>query len=344
MKKYILAITFLIISPLAYNQIIRGTVMDKETKDPVSFAAVYFDGTSIATYTDDKGSFRLDTKKNLSKPLTISALGYYSINIQEYSPNNDVLAYLVPKVFEIKDVIVNAKGNPYIRKQNLAVFKREFLGRTGNAEECEIINEDDIRFITSPGQDTLKAYSIKPVFIVNKGLGYKITYYLNKFEYIKSRYLCQLIGNSIFNEDTASATDRQNYEIRRNRAYLGSKMHFIRSLWQDDLKAEGYVVKNLKRQISYKELVRHQLSVDPGGSKKNIYYSEPIPVTLSIKWEPGKAESGMEILRNNIFFDETGYYQGPGIIWYGEMAKQGIADLLPYDYQPSEKTKTVRLF
>jgi len=39
-------------------------------------------------------------------------------------------------------------------------------------------------------------------------------------------------------------------------------------------------------------------------------------------------------LRNNIFFDEDGFYDGPGIIWHGEMAKQGIVDLLPYDYKP----------
>ena len=56
--------------------------------------------------------------------------------------------------------------------------------------------------------------------------------------------------------------------------------------------------------------------------------------------ETGKTTSGMEILRNNIFFDKSGYYRGPGIIWHGEMAKQGIADLLPYDYKPSAKGMT----
>jgi hypothetical protein len=321
----------------SFSQIIRGTIRDKETRQPISYAAIYFDGTSIASYTDDRGSFRLDIKNNFSMSLTISALGYYSANISDFSPGKDILVYLTPKVFEMKDVSVNARADPSIRRENLAIFRREFFGRTRNSKECEIINEDDIRFITSPDKDTMKAVCLKPLFIVNRGLGYKITCYLNKFEYIKSAYLSQLIGNSLFDEDTISLMDKQGFNARRDNAYFGSKMHFIRSLWQDDLKSEGYIVKNEKRQLSYIDLVRNQLRTDTGQRKKNIYYSEAIPVILSVEWKPGKTKSGIELLRNNIFFDKTGYYKGPGIIWHGEMAKQGIADLLPYDYKPYEK-------
>ncbi len=336
MKNTILLLSFSILWQVANSQIINGTILDKETKTPVAYAAVYFDGTSVASYSDANGSFRLDIRNNTSMPLTISALGYYSVTVNDFFPGKDILVYLEPKVFEMKDVSVNAKGNPNIRRENLAIFRREFLGRTRNTKECEIINEDDIRFITSTNKDTLRAVCLKPLFIVNRGLGYKITYYLNKFIYIKSAYLNQLIGNSLFDEDTISASERQKFEARRDDAYFGSKMHFIRSLWEDDLKPGGYIIKNEKRQLSYSDLVRNQLSTDTGQRKKNIYYSEAIPVILSVEWKPGKAKNGFEILRNNIFFDKTGYYKGPGIIWHGEMAKQGIADLLPYDYKPSE--------
>ena len=69
-------------------------------------------------------------------------------------------------------------------------------------------------------------------------------------------------------------------------------MHFIRSLWEDDLKPGGFIIKNEKRQLSYRDLVRNQLSTDTGQRKKIIYYSEAIPVILSIEWRPGKAKSG----------------------------------------------------
>jgi len=231
----------------AYSQVINGTILDKETKNPISFAVVYFDGTSVATYTDELGKFNLNIEKHSSMPLTISALGYYSTSINDLSPSKNVLVYLAPKVFEMNDVNVSAKGNPNIRKQNLTIFRKEFLGRTINAKECEIVNEHDIKFITSPDKDTLKAFSLKPIFIINKGLGFKITYYLNKFEYVKSGYRNQIIGNSLFDEDTTSVSDRQRFEIRRINTYFGSKMHFIRSLWLDDLKSAGYVIKNLNQ-------------------------------------------------------------------------------------------------
>ena len=339
MKKLLLLLSFLNLYLAVYNQIIKGTILDKETKSPITYAVVYFDGTSIASYTDAKGFFKLEIRNNTSMPLTISALGYYSINMNDFSPKKDIMVYLTPKVFEMKEVTVTTKGNPNIRRRNLEIFRREFLGRTGNAEECQIINEDDIRFLSSSDKDTLKAFSLRPVLVVNKGLGYKISYYLNKFEYIKSEYLHQLIGNSLFEEDTTSILDKQYYEIRRESAYFGSKMHFFRSLYQDELKSAGYIVKNLKRQLSYQDLVRIQLSTDPDQRKKYIYYAESVPIILSIIWEPGKTESGMEILKNYIFFDKNGYYKGPGIIWHGEMAKQGIADLLPFEYLPSDKMK-----
>ena len=237
MKKLILLLTFFNLCLVANSQVIKGTILDKETKIPISYAAVYFDGTSVASYTDANGSFKLDIKNNISMPLTISALGYYSATISDFSPDKDILVYLTPKVFEMKDVSVNARGNPQIRRENLAIFRREFLGRTRNAKECEIINEDDIRFITSADKDTLKAYFFKTFIYINKGLGYKITYYLNKFEYIKSAYRNQLVGNSLFDEDTISISDKQNFKARRDNAYYGSKMHLIRSLWHDDLKS-----------------------------------------------------------------------------------------------------------
>jgi len=141
MKKLILLVLSLNIHLVVYNQIIKGTITDIETKLPIAYAVAYFDGTSVASYTDEKGSFTLDIKNNSSMSLTISALGYYSASINNFSPKKDISVSLTPKVFEMKDVSVNARANPNIRKQNLAIFRREFLGRTKNAKECEILKK-----------------------------------------------------------------------------------------------------------------------------------------------------------------------------------------------------------
>jgi hypothetical protein len=339
MKKLISVFLFFNLYLVAYNQIIKGTILDKNTKSPVAYATVYFNTTSVGSYTDDKGFFKLDTRNIISMPLTISALGYYSTNITDYSPNKDILVYLTPQLFELKEVVVNARGRESTRKQNLDIFRREFLGRTENAKECEIINEDDIRFITSADKDTLKAVSLNPIIIINKRLGYKISYYLNKFEYVNSTFINDLTGSSLFSEDTTLIIGRQDFEKRRLDAYLGSKMHFFRSLWQNNLDSEGFVVRNSERKLTYRDLVRYQLSTDPDESRKYIFYPGPQSEILSIKWLPGKTESGLEILKSSVYFDKNGYYEGHYMIFRGEMSKQRIADMLPFDYQPSGKLK-----
>jgi hypothetical protein len=339
MRKTIFLIVFLNIFSASYTQIIRGTILDAETNSPVTYATIYFEGTSIASFADVKGDFKLDIKNIASMPLTISALGYYSVSVNDFSPQKNILVYLTPKVFELQEVSVEEKGNSKIRKRNLTVFRREFLGRTKNAQECEIENEDDIRFITSAKNDTLKAFSINPIIINNKGLGYTITYYLDKFEFIKSEAINQLIGNFLFNDDTTSVLDDQLIELRRNYAYFGSKMHFFRSLWQKNLKSEGFTVKNGEQELTEQELVRDQLSLNPDNAKKYIYYPKTLPANLSILYEPIPTESGMRILANNIYFNKDGYYVGHNIIWDGEMALHGIADLLPYDFRPTYEVK-----
>ncbi len=80
--------------------------------------------------------------------------------------------------------------------------------------------------------DTLKAFALKPILIINKALGYNITYYLDKFEYYKPGNSFFFMGNIIFNEDS---TKKMLYERRRKNAFLGSRMHFFRALWTDDL-------------------------------------------------------------------------------------------------------------
>jgi hypothetical protein len=332
MVRLILLILYSGLSSAAYCQIIRGKVLDMETKIPITYATAYFSGTYIAAYTDAKGVFELNNTKNITMPLTVSALGYYSVYVPDYSTGKEIIVYLTPKVFEINEVVVNAKLNTKIRRENLDIFRREFLGTTPNAKDCAISNEDDIRFISSPDNDTIKAFSLKPIFVVNKALGYRVTYYLNKFEYNKAASCVDFIGSILFAEDTAATKNRQKYELRRRNAFLGSKMDLIRSLWNNNLDSSGFVVYDSKRKFSASDLVTKKMSLDPKHPKKYIRYTGTLPVRLFIRWIPGMTESSIDIKKGNIYFDETGYFDGSGIIWYGEMAKQGVADWLPYEY------------
>ncbi|MCJ7819735.1 MAG: carboxypeptidase-like regulatory domain-containing protein, partial [Bacteroidales bacterium] len=187
MKRYFfLILIFAIVSSNAFSQIIKGTVLDKNSRAPVDFAAVFFNGTFVGTNTDKNGCFELDISQNSSMPLTISALGYNSVTLTEYYINKPISIFLETKVFGLKEVIVSGKASSWTRRINLEIFLREFLGSTLNSWNSEIVNKDDIIFYQNPGTDTLNAYSLKPIIIQNKSLGYIIYYYLDKFAYCNS--------------------------------------------------------------------------------------------------------------------------------------------------------------
>ncbi len=325
MRKFILLLLFINFYIVAYNQVIKGTILDEKTHGTIYSASVYFNGTFGGTLSDQNGYFELDISKYVSMPLTISALGYYSVTLTDFSPGKALLIYLKPKVFELNEVVVNAKSHSRERRANLLIFKNEFLGKTGNAFNCEIINENDIKFIYDSDNDTVKAYALKPIIIDNKSLGYKITYYLDKFEYYKQSTSFFFKGNIIFSEDlTTEESKKQLFERKRKSAYLGSRMHFFRALWVDDLNSAGFTIKNSANEtIKYQKFV-----IQKDNRTKYLRY----PGGLGICYYSKVPTSYIVFLKENVFFDQNGFFDPSGISWEGVMAQQRIADCLPYEY------------
>ncbi len=52
MRKLVLLLLFVNLHLLAYNQVIKGSVFENGTKNPVLFASIYFNGTFIGTTSD----------------------------------------------------------------------------------------------------------------------------------------------------------------------------------------------------------------------------------------------------------------------------------------------------
>jgi len=323
MRKYILIILFSNVYLVAYNQLIDGIIMDRETEIPIPFASVYFSGTFAGTTSDQDGNFKIDVSENASMPLTISAVGYYSFSLNDFSIGESFRIYLTPKVHEIAEVVLIGKSLTRDRKKNLKLFKQEFLGTTANARRCEIINDDDITFNYGSDNDTLKAFALNPILISNGALGYSITYYLDKFEYYKKKHTIFFTGNIIFNEDlTSNESLKQFYEKRRKYAYSGSRMHFFRALWADDLKSAKFMIKNSEnKDLHYKDIV-----IQEAFYNKFFRYTE----NLEIYYSTGL--SNIKFLKEQVFFDQDGYFDPSGISWEGEMGRQRIADWLPYEY------------
>jgi hypothetical protein len=331
MRKIILFLLLISFCPIGYSQIIRGTVLDKSNNSKISFASIYLNGTFVGTQSDLNGNFELDISKNPSMPLTISYIGYYSVTLTGFSTDKPLLIYMTPKVYELKEVVISSKSLVKRRRANLNLFKNVFLGTTANARNCEIINENDITFNYDSDRDTLKAFASKPILINNRALGYKITYYLDRFEYYKKDESMLIKGSLIFTEDLAiEETHKQLYERRRKNTYLGSRMHFFRALWADDLISAGFIVKNpAGKYLSYKDIVEESPAKSPISPTKFLKYNEKLSILFNARL------SNIVFLKEKVSFDQDGHFDQTdmSISWEGEMMDQRIGDMLPYTYK-----------
>lgn len=323
MRKMILFVLCVNIYSIAYCQLIRGTVIDATTKNAVGFASVYFNATFAGTSSDKDGNFELDISKNTSMPLTVSAVGYYSVTLAHFQTAKQLVVRLTPKVYELNGASVKTKSLKAKRENNLRLFRAEFLGTGTNANNCKILNENDITFNYYSDNDTLKAFALKPLIIDNGTLGYKLTYYLDKFEYYRRVRSTFFMGNMIFNDKIgADSIQKQHYNKIRKHTYLGSRMHFFRTLWEDTVKTPKFIIEDpAHEELNYNQIV---LQLD---QNKYLRY----PKNLHVYY--GRSDSYIIFLKKPVYFDKTGYFDPSGINWLGEMGEQRIADWLPYEYK-----------
>ncbi len=329
MKKAAIILILIVFSLPDYCQTIFGTVTDNDTRKPISGASVFLNGTTIGTYTDEAGNFRLTLPDNQKLPLAVSSIGYFSVLGTDYTTEYPLKIFMKPKVYELNEVHVYSKmtsRDKSARKKYLNQFREQFLGKTTNARRCEILNEKDLALSYTDDQDTLKAYSHKPLIINNKALGYQIIFYLEKFEYAPNSLSLVYLGNHIFMEDrTLKGLKRKIVEKRRRLAYIGSRMQFFRSLWENKLDSAGFTVKNKSNEI----LTYDSLVVETDASHKYLKYKG----TTKVSYYSKMYGTTMEILYDSVSFDKLGYFYPLGINWLGEMVDQRIGDLLPFDYK-----------
>ncbi len=298
---------------------LTGTVYREGTDSVLVGASVYFGGSTSGTITNAQGQFALEVKRD-PIPLIISYLGYYSVTINEYSPSQRLKIYLKPKQIELKEVSIGYDGMS--REQKMKIFLREFIGSSIYAQSCAIINADDIDFRYDKKARTLSASCNTALIIRNQKLGYTIQYFLDTF--LHSRERTVYVGNYIFKDDNTSGNKRK---IRRNRleAYEGSRMQFIRALWDKDLEKAGYTIyRNKYEDISADTILtkidQHKYIL--AGQKLKVVYKNN-----------RAASSQLTVDKHEALIGQNGFFN-TSVSWAGAMSNQRIGDLLPFEYEP----------
>jgi len=333
---------------------IKGTVTDAITHKPIIAASVYLNGTYVGTITDSLGHFSLTTDKT-NIPLIISSVGYVSQEINNYA-GKDLAVALKQKVDELKQV--NVALDEMSRAKEMKIFLTEFLG--GINKDCVLVNQDDVWLHYQKKNEELTAGSFNPLIILNKKLGYKLTYFLADFRNVPLKTTFE--GNYIFAEDTAgrSPSDMKKIIKARDEAYFGSRMHFIRSLWADDLANNNFkMFKHDKvptkmvitpeyhlttdNQLFYKDVIQVQ--------NTRIYHNQKFLVLtgeINVNYQRTKnAQDNSFLIQNpgytGVQIDSDGTY-GHGIEWKEAMGSSRVNKLLPEEFQPATKLVSLRKY
>ncbi|MEO9483077.1 MAG: carboxypeptidase-like regulatory domain-containing protein [Ekhidna sp.] len=309
---------------LSQAQLIEGNVVDKDTKEPIPFANVFFAGTLIGAITDLEGNFSFEIPVEGKYELTASYVGYQGYSKQILS--TDELPFfrieLAPEVIELKDIQVEADTTGW--HNNYPVFKRLFLGETQNATSVEIINPRDIFLFFDRIENGLFAHARKEIQVENNALGLRMGYKMHEFRMEYKTHRFYSFGVPRFEEMIPKGKRQaKKWNKARDKAYRGSFNHFIRSFKENTFIEEGFIVQELFRVPNPKrppvDIIQKKLAalgVRARSSPSSIVLgassdSDSLQYWMRMRRLPVLVDSlGKKLVDNSLFNGESFEYKG----------------------------------
>ncbi|MCY4171953.1 MAG: carboxypeptidase-like regulatory domain-containing protein [Bacteroidetes bacterium] len=257
MKPFVILILLAFASNLSQAQIsatITGTVTDS-IGTPIAEANVFIASSMVGTTTNANGEYRLSGIPLGTLRLVVSRIGYEPSYLDLFIRNAQVYTHnfqIKEKIYELGEVTVASDNRRWQRQ--LERFTTIFIGESPNAQQTVIMNPQSLDF-SSQGGD-FRAQASEPLIIENRGLGYKLTYFLNEF--IAEPNSWRWDGEPLFETLTPSSPEEAaQWNARRDSAFYGSFRHFLLSVINDQVENQGFKIYSRPRS--------NQMVRDPRG-------------------------------------------------------------------------------
>lgn len=362
MRKLIIFCFVIFISHTGFSQSgyfsVSGVVLNQETNMPLQGASVFAENTTLGTTTNAEGRFNLQLPQG-GYDLIVSFTGFGTERrrISSADTDNRSLGFsLKPKEKEMEAVAIIATTEVKNGWEKYgSFFLDHFIGKSENSSQCTIKNPEKLRFFFSRRMNRLKVISDEPVLVENKALGYLIHYTLDSFTYAYNTHTSFYTGIPLFEEIIPESDEQQMQWVdNREKAYRGSILHFMRSLYNQKIKEEGFEVqyilnylgkdtampfKNVYASLDYrKDDSSHLVSIHPSQSQLVVLYLNHTPEKGFLKENPEasdqfeyslvnlKPEDPIYIERNGFYFDQDDITMSEYWAW------TKVADQLPYNY------------
>ena len=354
MKKVVAALAlFLSVSPVFAQYTVTGYVLDSATREPLPLVSVYCQNTTLGTATSREGAFSINLKSG-GYDLVFSFTGYQTQTVR-VKENTHLEVLLVKEDKSLGEVILRTSNEiPNGWEKYGDFFLKNFIGTTPNAAKTTLENPEVLKFYFSRKHNKLKVMADEPLRISNAALGYRLTYQLDSFIYQYNTDLNTYRGYCFFTEMEGEDSLREVWSRERQKAYEGSKLHFLRSYYDSTLTEDGWII-DLQDEKNEKKYSK----IDPYDSS---YYGA-LDSTMQIElWFPRKitvtyTKKHMElqylkkanlprnvpflisfvVLNDAIAVTQNGwYYDQKDWVNQGYWSWKNLADQLPYDYLPLE--------
>jgi hypothetical protein len=245
----LLVIFFLFQVEVATGQsTLKGFVVDEKDSVPMAGCSVFLTNTSMGAVTNKEGYFEIRNIPSGNYEVVATVISYETAS---YRFSTDQLPRQVkfvmhPKPTVMETVVVGGYVTETWEKWG-RTFLEYFIGMSANSKETFIKNKEVLWFRFYKKLHKLEVIAKEPLIIENQALGYQLTYHLQEFE-INFKELSNFFsGHVLFTESGGRKVPRKNNMRKRQEAYKGSIMHFIRSLYNGNLEQEGFEVRRMKR-------------------------------------------------------------------------------------------------
>jgi len=336
---------------------VSGKVIDSATREPLASASVFCQNTTQGTATNRDGQFSLSLKAG-GYDLIITFTGYQSklIRITQNSNAADLIIEMVKAEKSMEEVVIRSSNEVKNGWEKYGQFFIDnFIGSTPFSSQCTLQNPEVLKFYYFRRADKLKILAEEPLILTNRALGYNLRYNLDSFLFLYKTDLCSYRGFCFYEELHGPADSLQLWKKNREKAYYGSRLHFMHSIYDSTVMENGFVValldekddtrfntiKNLYDTIFY-NAIDSLAEVDVSfPAKISITYTKRTPENEYLKKYKLPLNLGVQTsyidLLDVITVKQNGYYYDQkDWINYGYWSWKNIADQVPYDYVPEE--------
>jgi hypothetical protein len=344
----------------AQTFLISGKVLDATTKLPLQGASVFAQNTTTGTATSEQGNFTLRLQ-NGGYDLVITFTGYQTASRRITTTDaldKDIVIMISPNEKDLGDVVIKSSNEVKDGLEKYGEFFIDnFIGKTPNSKECRVRNMEVLKFYFYKKKNRLKVLAAAPLEIENKALGYSIKYTLDSLTYEYKAELATYSGYPLFTDMTpADEAQKTTWYNNRLKAYGGSMLHFMRSVYTKTLKEEGFQIQLVGKNnedadtaiavkfyygaLNYSKNDSTQLvEITPNQQSLAVLYTKepPNPLYLAQTEDTPRSfqlsiltiapEEAVGIEQNGYYFDQNditinGYWTWPK-----------VADVLPYDFR-----------